>query len=488
MTSLTFYGGVNEIGGNKILLQDKDTKIFLDFGKGFTSLGNYFEQFLAPRTSNGILDFITMGLVPDIPGIYRDDLMFKAGREIKEPEVDAVIVSHAHADHVDYTSFLHRDIPLYMGQTTQNLIKAIQERSSGSIDREILEYKLAGAKRGNPKIQRTVNTFRTGEKFKIGSLEIEPIHVDHSVPGAYGFIIHTSQGPVVYTGDLRRHGAKPQMTEEFIEKAKEVKPIALIAEGTRIKDESTNESEKIVYDKSDELVAKTKNLIFADFNFKDVDRVRTFYDIAKKNGRKLVVKIKDAYFLKHLSSDSALNLPNWDDENVAIYKAKYRSGTYSDSDYYGEDRVFATAPNALTAAEIATHPEKYLCATGFFSFNALIDMKLNSGAVYIHSASEAYNEEQVLSTKRQAGKSPRNFITDGLPAYMKSSKKIFGKKTNHIRHIHIQKDMNNNKMERLNGEIRDREKTFRGLKRIDTPIIEGMKVYYNFTKKHGAPV
>jgi mRNA degradation ribonuclease J1/J2 len=32
MTSLTFYGGVNEIGGNKILLQDKDTKVFLDFG------------------------------------------------------------------------------------------------------------------------------------------------------------------------------------------------------------------------------------------------------------------------------------------------------------------------------------------------------------------------------------------------------------------------------------------------------------------------
>jgi len=35
MTSLTFYGGVNEIGGNKILLEDKDTKVFLDLGKGF---------------------------------------------------------------------------------------------------------------------------------------------------------------------------------------------------------------------------------------------------------------------------------------------------------------------------------------------------------------------------------------------------------------------------------------------------------------------
>ena len=400
MSSLTFYGGVNEIGGNKILLQDKDTKIFLDFGKGFTSLEKYFEQFLAPRTSNGILDFITMGLVPDIPGIYRDDLMNKAGREIKEPEVDAVIISHAHADHVDYASFLHRDIPLYMGQTTQSLIKAIQERSSGSIDREILEFKLAGAKRGEPKIQRTINTFRTGEKFKIGSLEIEPIHVDHSVPGAYGFIIYTSEGPVVYTGDLRRHGARPQMTEEFVEKAKSVKPIALIAEGTRIKDPPTDENEQKVFDEADALTARTKNLLFADFNFKDVDRVRTFYDVAKKNGRKLVVKIKDCYFLKHMSQDPKLNIPNWNDENIIVYKAKYRSGTYSDSDYYGEDRVFATAPNAMTAAEIAAHPEKYLCALGFFSFNALIDMKLNSGAVYIHSSSEAFNEEQVLSTKR----------------------------------------------------------------------------------------
>ncbi len=79
-----------------------------------------------------------------------------------------------------------------------------------------------------------------------------------------------------------------------------------------------------------------------------------------------------------------------------------------------------------------------------------------------------------------------HFVTDGLPAYMKSSKKIFGKNTNHVRHIHIQRDMNNNKMERLNGEIRDREKVFRGLKKIDTPILDGMKAYYNFTKKHGA--
>lgn len=45
--------------------------------------------------------------------------------------------------------------------------------------------------------------------------------------------------------------------------------------------------------------------------------------------------------------------------------------------------------------------------------------------------------------------------------------------------------LNNNEMERLNGEIRDREKVFRGLKKMDSEVINGMKVYYNFTKKHG---
>lgn len=98
-----------------------------------------------------------------------------------------------------------------------------------------------------------------------------------------------------------------------------------------------------------------------------------------------------------------------------------------------------------------------------------------------------HNADKLLElTKKAIGKTPKQFITDGLPAYQKSSKRIFGKKTQHTRHIHIQKDMNNNKMERLNGEIRDREKVFRGLKKMDTPILDGLKAYYNFTKKHGA--
>ena len=39
-------------------------------------------------------------------------------------------------------------------------------------------------------------------------------------------------------------------------------------------------------------------------------------------------------------------------------------------------------------------------------------------------------------------------------------------------------------MERLNGTIRDREKTFRGLSAADTAIFDGMKVHYNHVRKH----
>ena len=400
MISLTFYGGVNEIGGNKILLEDKDTKVFLDFGKGFGRRSKFFEEYINPRTSNGIVDFLTMGLVPNISGVYRDDLMKLAGHKIESPNVDAVLLTHAYADHADYISFLHEDIPIYMGETCHLILKALQERSSRTLEKEVLNFKPRPYSSKDKPIERKINTFRTGDKFKIGSLEVEPIHVDHSVPGAYGFIIYTSEGPIAYTGDIRLHGTNAQMTRDFIEKAKEVKPIALIAEGTRIHKNEKEESEEIVYNDSNKIVSDSDRLVFVDFNFKDVDRLRTFYKIAKENGRKFVVKLNDAFFLKHLSQDPNLNIPALDDENIVIYLPKKGTGTYADSDYKGAEKQFIDRHNTWTAEQIASRKSKVLCAMGFYSFTSLIDIKPRPGAIYIHSASEPYNEEQEMSQDR----------------------------------------------------------------------------------------
>ena len=39
-------------------------------------------------------------------------------------------------------------------------------------------------------------------------------------------------------------------------------------------------------------------------------------------------------------------------------------------------------------------------------------------------------------------------------------------------------------MERFNGEVRDREKVIRGLKRTDTLILAGYQIYHNYMRPH----
>jgi len=92
-------------------------------------------------------------------------------------------------------------------------------------------------------------------------------------------------------------------------------------------------------------------------------------------------------------------------------------------------------------------------------------------------------------SKEVTGTKPKVLITDGLQSYHDAYQKEFWeidrqKRTLHVRHIHLQGDMNNNKMERLNGEIRDREKVMRGLKKKDTPILKGYQLFHNYLRPH----
>ena len=41
-------------------------------------------------------------------------------------------------------------------------------------------------------------------------------------------------------------------------------------------------------------------------------------------------------------------------------------------------------------------------------------------------------------------------------------------------------------MERLNGEFRDREKVVRGIKKVDSVIIDGYQLYHNYVRPHMA--
>ncbi|MBI1664025.1 MAG: IS1/IS6 family transposase [Nitrosopumilus sp.] len=86
---------------------------------------------------------------------------------------------------------------------------------------------------------------------------------------------------------------------------------------------------------------------------------------------------------------------------------------------------------------------------------------------------------------------PKVIITDGLHSYSEAYRKKFWTvdrrdRTLHIRNVHLQGDMNNNQMERLNGEFRDREKVVRGIKKVDSVIIDGYQIYHNYVRPHMA--
>jgi len=404
LVKLSFYGGIKEIGGNKTLLEDNGTKIFLDFGMSFGRRQKYFEEFLNPRSANGIGDFLEMKLIPNITGVYRDDLLIHQGKKPEKPEIQAVLLSHAHADHANYISFLHKDIPVYCGETCKYILEAVDEQSPRSIENEVLDYRKRPIHRGDyrkyPPIKRKINTFRTGKKIKIDDLEIEPIHVDHSVPGAYGFVIHTSEGAIIYTGDLRMHGSHSHMTDDFIKTSKETKPIAMITEGTRIDTAKTGESEKKVYEKSKKDIIKNKKMTIVDFNFKDVDRFTTFYKIAKELDKKMIISFKHACFLERYHQDKKIKSPDSKDNNIQILKPKRLTGTYIDADYtdkYIKKRL--DYPNIINAEKIKKKPEKYMIVLNFYYFNQMIDLKPKKG-IYIHSLSEPFNEEMEISYER----------------------------------------------------------------------------------------
>ncbi len=94
-----------------------------------------------------------------------------------------------------------------------------------------------------------------------------------------------------------------------------------------------------------------------------------------------------------------------------------------------------------------------------------------------------------VDAKQKTGKIPLTLTTDGGSHFIPAFRKEFqttNRYSQHIRDIRLdgKEGVHNNIMERMNGEIRDREKTMRGLKTMDTPILKGMQIYHNFVRPH----
>src|SRR6266496_3584413 len=147
--TITVYGGAagvdpttGEIGGNKVLVETGDRTFFLDFGTRFGLTGYFFDEFLQPRVAVGLRDFLRLGLIPPIEGIYRDDLCacepdlweryrkHPAYRRVEH--LDGILLSHAHQDHNGCMGFLKPSVPIYTGLMTALIGKGMQDPGCGA--------------------------------------------------------------------------------------------------------------------------------------------------------------------------------------------------------------------------------------------------------------------------------------------------------------------------------------------------------------------
>lgn len=381
MVELRFYGGVDEIGGNKVLVCDGDTRIFLDFGMSFASRGSFYSApFLSPRDGRSLIE---LGILPRIDGIYRFDDSVRS--------VDAVFLSHAHMDHAAYISTIKRSIPVYCGETAMAILKALDEIRMGGF-----EYDFEGL---------AFKPFRTGDRIRVGSIEVEPVHVDHSIPGAYGFVVYTSSGAIAYTGDFRLHGSRPDMTEEFVERAKQAEPSALVVEGTNMTGAQVS-SEPEVMEKLDCLVKATSGLVLADFSRTDVDRLRSFHRVAEESGRKLAITLKQAFLLSRLSEDPHLKVPRIDDPSLTIFQKRKKR-------YFRWERDLLECGNVVDSSAVARMQKDLILATSFYDFEELVEIEPVPESSYILSASEPFNEEMEIDFDRLVNWLERY----GLPQY-----------------------------------------------------------------------
>jgi len=429
MTKITCYGGVGEIGGNKILVEDAGTRIWLDFGMSFSRAGEYLTEYLRLRKIDGIKSFQHLGLLPqlcDDSGLYRSDYLRYCGQEVMEdPAYHAVFLTHAHADHSSYVHFLRKELPIYSSKVTKVVLETLEQCSAGSFCDYVnitenfqLKEKKTGS--GYSKIisRDEMCTPRDYQVFdesianvQIGGLRIEAIPVNHSLPGACAYIIYTSDGPMVYTGDLRFHGYAGELSQRFVERAAAANPIVMLCEGTRV-DTDDCFSEAEVKEELGEMVCKTGAMVIADYPDRDLERMQSFLDVARQQNRYLVINTKQALLLKNLK-DTTAEIPSLDDPNIKIYIRRKDWGLIGkqaadfgidegsfqalvESEYEKWEKEFIGCPNRVTSEEIKSNQSNFIVHLNFSELVDLFDLQPGTGSCFIRSLTEAYSGEDEL--------------------------------------------------------------------------------------------
>lgn len=243
-----FLGGIGEIGKNMTVLEYGKDIIVIDCGVMFPSI-----------------DMLGIDLVvPDITYLVQN-----------KEKIRGFVITHGHEDHIGSVPYVMNEIkaPIYASKMTCGLIKKKME------EHKRVEYKTVVVK---PK-----------QKITLGCFEVEFIHVNHAIPGAFALAIKTPVGMVVHTGDYKID-LTPIYDEKFdlhtFAELGKRGVLLYMSDSTNAEREGYSLSEKVVGDTLEKLFIenKDKRIIVAAFA-SNVDRMQEVMNLAEKFKRKVVL-------------------------------------------------------------------------------------------------------------------------------------------------------------------------------------------------------
>jgi ribonuclease J len=452
MPRLTLLGGVGEVGGNKVMLEEDGRALFLDFGTSYARRGRYYEEYLNPRSGFGLLDLLEMDLLPPLEGLYRPDLHpwpdapealwetyrhRHTYRDLRGLEVLGVLCSHGHLDHSGYISLLREDVPVVSTLLSALVMKAVQDCTRSDIELEVVyavprvrneelgvleasHYKTVPARQrrflvfgptpgpeadafwGQTPGTRPLESrpFQLSPReLCLGPFLVRCFPVDHSIPGAAGFLVEAGGMAIGYTGDLRFHGSRAHHSRAFVDALAEAArhgSLVLLCEGTRAGDHDHGPiGEEQVAERALEFMRGARGLIIADFGPRNLERLTIFHRLARELGRRLVIMAKDAYLLDaaRLADPS---LPQIGPElDVLVYCQPKGSYERWERSVYHRYR-----PCLISPQEVGREQDELVLCFSYHDLKDLPSIRPRPGSLYLYSNHEAFDEEMQVDFQR----------------------------------------------------------------------------------------
>ena len=244
---LYFLGGLNEIGKNFTLVECGSDMFIIDCGMAFPS-----DELLG-------VDLV----IPDFTFV-----------EQNRDRIRGIVLTHGHEDHIGSLPYLLKKVNLPVYGTALTL---------GLVEGKLEEHGL--------KNQVHMEVRSPGDHVVFGCMDVEFIHVNHSISDAVAFAIHTPAGVIVHTGDFKIDFTPVQggMIDlgRFAELGKQG-VLALLADSTNAERPGYTKTEQSVFQTFEHFfsVAENARLIIATFA-SNISRVQQIINCAVRHGRKV---------------------------------------------------------------------------------------------------------------------------------------------------------------------------------------------------------